>query len=211
MYRIRGFNFAANTTKTAYVAQALGVDYDYVEMIAAKGELKTPEHFKRHPLGKVPTLEHDDKAIFESNTICKYMAQVEGSELLPTSAYEGALVDQWLNFFTNHLGRWFTVCFFEKHIRALVGGGDPNEANLEEANGFILQMLPAIEKHLQAQPYFAGENLSVADYVAFAYFEAGEQSDISFADYPAVEKWYRGMQAREEIALAKKKMGVAGA
>ncbi len=208
MYQIHGIGISSNTTKTLYVAEALGIDYDYVEMNLAIGEHKTPEHLNRHPLGKLPTLTHDDETLFESNAICSYLAAVENSPLYPiNNRLYCARIDQWMNFFTNHLGRWLNNYAFEKVAKSQLGLGEPNQAIMEEAYGFIQQQLPCIHEQLQAGPYFLGEVPSIADYVAFAYFENAEKAGLSLSDYPAIQAWYNAIKASDIIKRAHQKLG----
>lgn len=202
MYHIRGINFSANTTKTLYVAEALGLDYQYTEMNLAGGEHKTPEHLERHPLGKLPTLEHDGKSLFESNTICTYLANVTQSPLYPSAPYPRAVVDQWLNFFTNHLGRWLAAYAFEKYMRGMIGLGEPKVAVLQEAEGFIVEQLPVVEAQLAKTSHLAGGAPSVADYVAYAYFELGLKAEISLADYPKTAAWFEKLKVSDVVARA---------
>lgn len=207
MYQIHGLGFAANTTKTLYVAEALGVEYEFIDVDLTTGAHKTPEHLRRHPLGKVPTLTHGDKTLFESNPICSYMASVEGSELYPLDDhYKRALIEQWLAFFTNHAGRWLTVYFFENVARAKFGLGDVDERVVAEALGFLAEQLPALEERLKVSAFLAGEQKTVADYVAYAYLESTDDSGYSLSDYPVLEKWYQAFKSDSAILAARKKL-----
>lgn len=208
MYCIRGINFTANSTKTVYVAEALGVDYEFVLVNMGAKEHKTPEHLARHPLGKVPTLEHGNVTVFESNAICTYMAHAEQSPLLPATPAGRALVDQWLNFFTNHVGRWILAYGFEKYMRAIIGAGETKPEVMAEASGYLADMLPAVEAHLAKQPFFAADTLTVADYVAFAYFEVAEKAAISLADFPALLAWYQAIKTSDVVARAHTRLGI---
>jgi len=208
MYQIHGLSISSNTTKTVYVAEALGIDYDYVSMDFRKGEHKTPEHFARHPLGKLPTLTHDEKTLFESNTICTYLASMENSSLYPSEEiYYRATIDQWLAFFTNHLGRWLNSYAFEKMLKVKFSLGEPNKDAEQEAFQFIQQQLPCINDQLKQHKYLTGQNISIADYVAFAYFEIAEMANLSLSDFPETSSWYHELKTSDVIALAHKKLG----
>lgn len=208
MYTIHGLSISSNTTKAVYVAEALGVTYNYVALDLAKGEHKSPEHMARHPLGKLPTLTHDGNTLFESNAMCCYMANVEGSSLYPENASSRALVDQWMAFFTNHLGRWLNTYAFEKVAKVKFGLGEPNKEVEQEAYGFIQQQLPCIEAQLAKGKYFLGETLTIADYVAFAYFENAELAELSLNDFPSVFAWYQALKGSDIIANSRQKMGL---
>jgi glutathione S-transferase len=208
MYHVHGTSVSSNTTKVVYVAEELGLDYEYTNLDLSKGEHKTPEHLRRHPLGKVPTLTHDENSLFESGAICRYLASAEGSELYPaTNHYRRALVDQWMNFFTCHLGKHFSTYAFEKVAKEKYGFGTPNQDAIKEALGYIEQQLPCVNKHLETQAYLAGENITIADLYAFAYCENAEMASLPLDSYPAFATWYAGMKERESVRRAIKRLG----
>ena len=207
MYTIHGLSISSNTTKTLYVAEALGIKYNYVALDVTKGEHKTPEHLKRHPLGKLPTLTHDDKTLFESNIICSYLADIENSELYPTDKYQRALVDQWLSFFTNHLGKWLNTYFFEQIGKKKFGLGDPNQATTEEAKKYIAEQLPSIDNQLSKTGYLVGESESIADYVAFAYIENAIIAEIPITDFSSLGAWFKRISESDTIRIAHQKLG----
>lgn len=207
MYQIHGLSISSNTTKTVYVAEALGIDYRYIPMNLAAGEHKTPEHIKRHPLGKLPTLTRNGESLFESNAICCYLANVENSALYPQDKWYRARIDQWLAFFTNHLGRWLNSYAFEKVAKEKFGLGEPNKVVEKEAFDFIQQQLPCVNEVLSNHSYFLGEQLSIADYVAFAYFENAEMAELSLRDFPAVVAWYERLKSSDIIKRGQQKLG----
>ncbi len=208
MYQIHGLPISSNTTKTIFVAEALGLDYEFIVMDLSKGEHKQTEHMARHPLGKLPTLTHDGGSLFESNAICTYLANVENSSLYPNdNTFDRARIDQWLAFFTNHLGRWLNSYSFEKVARERYGFGKPNIAVQDEAYGFIQEQLPCIEQQLSQSGFFVGNTLTIADYVAFAYFENAVLADVPLNEYPAILAWYEQLKGSDEMQRAYKKLG----
>lgn len=210
MLQIHGLTISSNTTKTVFVAQALGIDYEFIAMDLFKGEHKTPEHLKRHPLGKLPTLTHDGKTLFESNAICTYLADLEESPLYsPNDKYQRAQIDQWMLFFTNHLGRWLNNYAFEKVAKEKYGLGTPNKETQDEAHKFILEQLPVIEVQLNKHDYLVSDEVSIADYVAFAYFENAALAELSLDDFPALTKWYRGLESSDPIRQGHHRLGLA--
>ena len=209
MYHIHGINFSSNTAKTVYVAEELGIKYEYTNIDMSKQEQKTEDHLKRHPFGKVPTLTHDGKTLFESGAICRYMASVEGSDLYPTGDnYARCQIDQWMDFFSVHLGKWLNTYAFEKVARKQLDFGEPNVKAMEEAQGYIETQLPVINEHLSQGPHFANGKLSIADHFAFSYMENAELGQIPMDKYTHVNNWYSALKQRDSIKNAKKKMGL---
>lgn len=207
MYHILGINFSFNTTKVIYVAEESGIDYTYTNLDISSGENKTPEHLKRHPLGKLPTLDHDGQYLFESGAICRYLASVEDSTLYPVNNhYQRCLNDQWIDFFSIHLGRWLGTLCFERVFRESFGMGKPKEDLIEESLGFIKEQMEMINQHLAKNICLTGNNLSIADLFAFAYVETTEQSQFSLEPYPYVKNWFSQIQGRDSIRKAHQRL-----
>ena len=198
-----------NATKLVFTAEELGLDYDYVHIDLRKGEHKTPEHIARHPLGKVPAIEIDGKPLFESNSICRFLAVNESSPLYEGDAYQLALIDQWADMMSHHAGRWLGVYYFQEFIVPRFFKREPNQEALDEAKVFLEEQLPVIDNHLSNTPYFAGDKLSIADTIAFAHFYTHEMSSIDISPYKNIEQWYAGIRNSASFSRAKSRMDEA--
>lgn len=206
MYNVYGFP-TQNTKKVLYVAQAVGADYKYHFVDLSKGEQKSEKILSLHPMGKVPALDHDGKALFESGAICRYIANNEGSDLYPQDKYQRAVVDQWMDFFSIHLGRWLSTLFFETYIKPKFKMGETNPSTVEEATNFAHQQLDCLNKHLANSAYLTGEKLTIADLFAYAYLEQVSDIDFNLKDYPHVKKWLDGMAAKETVKKVNSNLG----
>lgn len=205
MYRLYGIP-TQNTLKVAYVLDAVGVEYEFQFINLAKGEQKTEAFLKINPIGKVPALKHNDTCLFESNSICRYIARVEKSSLYPNDLLTKTQNDQWLDFFSNHLGRWLSTLFFEKCLKPQMGVGEPNISKCDEALNFINQQFPPIEKHLKEVKFFGGSQLSITDFVAFAYLEQTIPLKFDMTLYPKTHDWLKHMGLLESIKKTKTKV-----
>ncbi|MCH8250095.1 MAG: glutathione S-transferase family protein, partial [Proteobacteria bacterium] len=125
MFRLYGF-FTQNSLKALYVLEESGVEFEFEFVNLAEGEQKTEEFSHKTPVGKVPVLEHDGEYLFESGAICRYVANVTDSPLYPADKMQRARVDQWMDFFTCHLGRWFSTLYFEAVIKPKFNLGEPD-------------------------------------------------------------------------------------
>lgn len=210
MYHIHSFKLSFNTTKLAYVAAELGIDYDYTELDFTKSEHKSAEHLARHPLGKIPTLSHDGRVLFESGAICRYLASEAKSDLYPLNDnFQRALVDQWMDFFSIHLGRWLATLLFERVFKAHFGRGEADPKVDAEALGFVEIQMAALNKHLGNNAYLVGDKLSIADLFGFAYLETTKMTQVSLDPYPHVKAWFEKIEARPAITKGKQKLGLA--
>ena len=210
MPTIHGFTLSFNTTKVVYVAEELGLDYDFAALNFQAGEHKGPDHMARHPLGKAPTLTDDGKVLFESGAICRYLASKSETSLYPNGdLFRRAQVDQWMDFFSVHAGRWIGSLMWQRRMKPMMGMGQPDEAAVKEAIGFLDPQLAAVDKQLEATGWLVGDEISIADLFAFAYVESTTMCDYSLRSLPNVQKWHDTIASRPSIAAAKKKLGVS--
>ena len=63
------------------VLEESGEKYQPQRMDLSKGEQKTPEYMKIHPLGRVPALQLDDKSAFPGSPAVQRVAADEGVKL----------------------------------------------------------------------------------------------------------------------------------
>jgi glutathione S-transferase len=202
MYRLHGF-FTQNTLKTLYVLQELGVDYEFCFVNLMTGDNRTDVFRNMTPAGKVPVLEHDGEFLFESGSICRYVASVEKSPLYPADKLQRARVDQWMTFFTCHPGRWLTKLYFEKIIKQAANMGEPDEAGCEEAVKFASQQLKIVERWLENTEWLANDAFSIAEPFALAYVEQARAVDFPLDDLPRVKSWFERLEARDSTARAR--------
>ncbi len=205
MLKLHGF-YTQNTMKTLYVLEELGCDYEFAFVDLFKGEHKSEAFSKLTPVGKAPVLQVGDESIFESGAICRYLANKEGSALYPEEFMARAKVDQWMDFFSCHLGRWINTLYFENIIKSKAGMGETDPKVCDEATNFALQQLAIIDGQLERTGYLTGGTLSIADFFAFAYVEQVGPLEFSLDDFPNVENWLGKLESRESIARALQKV-----
>ncbi len=205
MFKLHGF-FTQNTLKCLYVLEALDDDYEFIFTDLSSGIQKSDEFRAMNPVGKVPVLDHDGKYLFESGAICRYAANVTGSDLYPGDPYERAVVDQWMDFFTCHAGRWLTTMYFEENIKPQFGLGDPDPDSIAEATKFADQMLGVVDEQLGEAEWLANGRYSIADLFAFAYVEQENTIEYSIDKFENLRSWYNRIGASETIATAKARL-----
>lgn len=201
MLRIYAFP-TPNNTKVLITAEELGLEYELVRVDLSKGEQRSPDHLARHPLGKVPVIEHDGLTLFESNAICRYLAQVAGSELYPARLADRGRVDQWVDFFSFHAGRWVQAYFWEEVIKKGFFQKEPDPAALAEAQGFLDQQLPVLERQLEGRDFVATDRLTIADVIGYSLFVTQEVTSVDLSGYPNILRWLAAIKARPAVQRA---------
>ena len=206
MYHLYGF-FTQNSMKALYVLEELGVDFEFIFVDLARLENKSDEFQRKTPMGKVPVLEHDGAFLFESGAICRYLANVENSSMYPQDKLKRAYVDQWLDYFSVHLGRWLSTLFFEQIIKEKAGLGKPDSVACEKAMVYAHEQTATVNVLLKDSKWLANDELSIADLFAFAYIEQFRAIGFPLNDYPQVRAWFDRIEGRASINRARAHVG----
>ena len=194
-YVVYGMAASGNCHKVKMVLENLRLPYQWREIDTLKGETRAATFLAMNPNGKVPVLAIDDTTFLpESNAIMWYLA--EGTSLVPQDRLERARVLQWM-FFEQYSHE--TAIAVARYIRGfLKRPDDPRLPDLEK-RGYAA--LGVMDRHLSAQPYFAGEALSIADLALFAYTHKADEGGFELAPYPAVVAWLDRVAAAPGVSV----------
>lgn len=191
-----------NATKVLFTAEELGLSFDYIHLDFTKGDHKSEAHLARHPLGKVPAIEHDGRYLFESASLCRYLANISSKKLYSADPYEAAEIDQMIDLICHHAGRWLAVYFYQEVVMMKYYKKEADEKAIAEAKGFLDQQLPFLEKTLAANEYLCGKHLTIADTIAFPYFHACKSTSVALDSYPAIQAWIAKLSHRPSFQKA---------
>jgi glutathione S-transferase len=136
-----------------------------------------------NPALRVPTLVLDDgRSLAESNAILQYFAQ--GTEFLPTDAFERAQVLQW-QFFEqyDHEPNIAVARFWE------LADIHPPDAELEAKRTGGERALAAMEGHLAQHRFLVAERYTIADITLYAYTHVAPEGGFTLEPYPAIREW----------------------
>jgi glutathione S-transferase len=195
MLTIYGADLSGPSNKVRFVANKLGLEYEYLRVNLMKEENKTEDHLKRHPAGKVPVIEEEGFKLFESNAIIKYLAGKAGSSLYPEQAKARAIVEQWIDFSSHHIGAAMNRVMFNRVLAPFMKM-DIDERSLSDGLSFLDRFLPIVDNQLQANPYLAGSELTLADLCLLALIDPAEIANIDLSGYPSLSRWRGNLQGQ---------------
>ncbi len=147
------------------------------------------------PLGKVPVLLVDKKAIFESVAILEYLEEVCPNRLHPSDPLERAEHRAWIEFGSSILN----------DIAALYNAKD--KVMFTTKSKKITEKFTQIESRLEWAPFFTGERLCLVDAVfgpVFRYFDVLDDffDEDVFAGMPRLLSWRAALKERPSIKKA---------
>ena len=213
--------------KVRIVLAEKGLDWIKHHVELSQKENLTEAYLKLNPLGVVPTLVHDGKAVIESNVICEYLEDVYPEpSLRPNSHYEAANMRLWMKHVDNKLHpscgalQWPLVmrpALMEKteEERQALLEKVPEKPRRERQKRLVAYGLDApdvvdavhvyrktilhMEEMLKEFKWIVSNSFSLADASLAPYFQTILQFgwDEMYVDCPRVIDWYDRCRSRE--------------
>lgn len=129
------------------------IPYEYIEVNPYH---KPDSLLKLNPRGLVPTLQYDNKPLYESTVICQLLEEAypdHGVSLLPKDVYDRARMRIWID--------WITSRFIPSYHRFLQKQGDVSTERQE-----FLGLLKEFSKEMdESGPYFFGAEPKMIDFM----------------------------------------------
>jgi glutathione S-transferase len=183
---------SGNCYKPRLLMAKLGQPFTHVEVSSHDGSTRSAEYLAKNPNGMVPLLELDDgRLLAESNAILIYLA--EGTRFLPADRYLRGLAYQWLFFEQYSHEPYIAVrkAILTFPERAKDATPERLELTLTRGN----KALGVMEKQLSRTPFFAGDDMSIADIALYAYTHDAHKGGFELGAYPAVSAWLERVKA----------------
>ncbi len=192
--KIYGDSISGNCLKVKWVADSLGLSYDWIETDILVGQSRTPEYLAMNPAGQVPAVVLDDgRPLAQSNAIILHLA--EGSALIPKDAYERARMLEWMFWEQYSHEPYVAVARFQ--VRYLGKAVADLEPRIVERGKAALQRL---EDGLEGRTFLVGNEVSLADVALVAYTRVAHDGGFDLADYPRVKAWVGRVEQALKIA-----------
>lgn len=187
-----------------------GVEYDLEEIDIFAGANKEPAYLARHPFGKVPALEHDGFALYETCAIERYVDEAfQGPRLQPGEPRGRARMTQATSVIDSYVYRPVIQEIVIPRFGAIRRGRKPDEAGLEAAVPDARQALDALEA-LFAGEFIAGKSLSLADLhlvPIYDYFRQTPEGESLLSAAPKLSRWWSTMSRRPSVEATAPSLG----
>jgi glutathione S-transferase len=195
MLRILGRASSINVRKVLWTCREIGIAYRREDFGAGFAPTDTPEFLAMNPNGLVPVIEDEEGVLWESNTICRYLAAKHGrTDLLPIGAHARAGVEQWMDWGATDLNTAWRNAFIGLIWR------DPAFQDAAQIAASIVKWnatMGILERRLAATGAFvAGNTFTLADVVLGLAVNRWLITPIERPDYPAVAAYYDRLKER---------------
>jgi glutathione S-transferase len=180
-----------NVRRVRLTAAVLGLELEEKRLDFTRGEHKNPEYLALNPNGAVPTLVDGDFVLTESRAIMQYLASRKPeSGLLPRDEQARAEVTRWQFWDASHFAPHLGALVFEKIIKAMMGLGEPDSRNIEEAITSFRRFGAVLDQRLDGEPYVVGNALTLADLTIASSLMYTQQTDAPLGEFPNIQSWF---------------------
>ncbi len=192
------YTFFCNPMSRAQIGRwalhEVGADY---EPVMVDWQNKPEALLAANPMGKLPTIIHHtatgDHVVSEAAAVCHYLAEAEGSDLLPSPA-EKASYFRWLLFAAGPIEQATTA-------RAM-GWGAPEGRDGMLGYGSYERMVETLAWWLKAHDFAAGKRFTMADVYLGSQVDWG-LGFKTLPDLPAFAAYAERVRARPAYIEAK--------
>lgn len=196
MLKIYGADLSTPSCKVRFVANALGLAYEYKRVDLVKGENKSEAHLRLHPGGKVPVIDDDGFVLFESNAITRYLAAKQESPLYPKGIRQRAIVDQWIDFVSHHVATSVSRVLFNRVFAPFLNV-EVDERGISEGLSFLERFLPVVDEPLKERRYLAGSEMTLADFNLLSALDPAEVAQVDLTGYLNITRWRKDLQSKD--------------
>jgi glutathione S-transferase len=201
--RILGKAASINVRKVLWACDELGLTIEREDWGSGFQPTDTPAFRALNPNAMVPVLvERDDSGaaadfvLWESNTICRYLAARERrTDLLGATPQERARVEQWMDWQATELNNSWRYVFMSR-VRHSPAHQDPDALRAGEA-GWARHMQILDGQLARTGAWAAGEVFTLADVVLGLSAQRRHEPALRRPDLPAVQAWFSRLQQRE--------------
>ena len=182
-----------------------GVAHELVEV--GFGQHREAPHLSRHPFAKVPALEHDGFALYESQAILRYIDEgFPVAPLQPTDLHQFARMNQIIGIVDAYAWPSIAAGILFNRMLAPRLGLPVDEAAVAAALPRARLCLAEFARLMADQPFMAGERISLADLMVVPllyYFSRMPEGGAPMAEHPALQSWLRRMEERQSFQVTK--------
>jgi len=195
MLKLLGKPTSINVRKVLWLCEELGLPFELEEWGSGYRSTGDPAFLALNPNGLVPVIRDGDTVLWESNTICRYLAGREGrTDLLPREPRERARIEQWMDWQATELNNAWRYVFMAR-VRQSPAHADPLliDASVREWNRHMVLLDDQLAR---TGAYVAGPAFSLADVVIGLSVNRWRMTPLERPELPAVAAYLRRLEER---------------
>ena len=188
MLKIIGKATSINVRKVLWTCAELGLPFE-------REEWNDAAHASLNPNRMVPVLVDGDLALWESNTICRYLCtRYDGEALLPREAGARAQVERWMDWQATELNTAWRYGFMALVRRS---PAHTDAAQIDASSASWNRHMGILDAQLgQTGAWAAGPDFTLADIVLGLSANRWLMMPMARPDYPHVAAWLGKLDER---------------
>ncbi|MBN8891351.1 MAG: glutathione S-transferase [Rhodospirillales bacterium 70-18] len=198
-----------NGRKISVALEEMGLPYNVHTVNIGKDEQFKPDFLKISPNNRIPAIVDPDGpggspiSVFESGAILIYLGAKTG-KFWPSDLRRQVPVLEWLMW---QMGGFGPMPGQVHHFLQVENEQD-RRYGLARYSKETRRLYGVADRRLAVAPYFAGDEVSIADFAILGWAWRHERHQVDLADFPNVKRWYETMMARPatkrgfEVALS---------
>ncbi len=190
-----------NGRKISAALEEMGLEYSVHPVNISQGEQFNPAFLAFSPNNRIPAIKDSDGpdgkpiTVFESGAILLYLAQKTG-KFWPSDLRAQIPVLEWLMW---QMGGFGPMPGQVHHFLQVENETD-RRYGLERYSKETRRLYGVADRRLAEVPYFAGSEISIADFAILGWAWRHEKHQVDLAEFPHVKRWYETMMARPATA-----------
>jgi glutathione S-transferase len=196
MLQVLGRGSSINVRKVLWTCRELGLAFEHIEWGSGERSLQSAEFLALNPNGLVPVLVEGDFVLWESNTICRYLAaQYPSHGLLPPDPRGRACVEQWMDWQATELNDAWRLAFMGL-VRRSAAHTDAAAIAKSVANWNCMMALLDAQLAAGGRPFVLGAQFTLADVVLGLSTHRWFATPCEKPQLGAVQRYYEALSRR---------------
>jgi len=192
MIRVLGRVSSVNVRKVLWTLGEIGLSYQREDWGRGYASSSSPEFLALNPNGQIPVLIDDQGTLWESNAICRYLANRHHLQLLPVDPRKRALVEQWMDWQATDFNYSWRYAF---HALSRKSPGYDDPAQIEASLKAWTDKIAILETQLK-DVYLTGPDFTLADIVVGLGVNRWVKTPGTKGDFPAVRAYWQRLSDR---------------
>ena len=193
--KLLGRKTSGNVQKVLFLLEELKLPYEREDYGRQFNNTQTPDYLRLNPNAKVPTLVDGSLAIWESNTILRYLAAKAKSALYPADLGKRAQVEKWMDWQLASLNNPYLAMFREAKLEPA-----KRSADFDTQQKDLGAQLSILDKNIRK--CVAGDELTIADICLAPIVYRCLRFGVELPELANVKRWDAAMASRDAFKKA---------
>ncbi len=199
MLRLAGRSTSINVRKVIWTLGELGEPFElYDPSLDPRG---ARELMSLNPIALGPVLLDGDRSLWESNTICRYLAgKFERKDLLPEDPADRSEVEKWMDWQATNLNSAWVPCFMARVRRDPTFVANPGvvQDSMKRWNALSL----VLDARLAQAEYLALDRFTLADIVIGLSVHRWRETPMQRPRTPHLDRYFARLRERPAMLAA---------